>query len=1072
MNTTLGVFSFGKFVSASRRAIAPRVFASLCGLVIALATIIPANAQTAPTGSVTGRVQNVDSGTYLNNARIRVIGTTRETFTDQSGGYRLVGLPAGEVRLDVFYTGLATRQVSVMVPAGGTATLDVDLMADEANRVVRMSEFVVQSQREMDAAAIAINEQRFAAARKDVVSTDAFGEINQGNIGEFIKFLPGISLDVKDGNTPSGIMVRGFDPNYTNVTMDGGQLASTLIANTQTSSRQFVLEGMNINNVARIEVAKLPTPDMSANLLGGAVNFISKSAFERSRPEFRASVSFSANEKAMELGKTPGPFIEDTFKVLPSFDFQYVNPVSRKFGYVITAQHSSQFYLQNRAVQGYRYNTGGSVTNPYITNVNTNFAPNRSDRTGGGITVDAKPWEHNTFRLNVQASAQKQQTASRGINYNVGGTQPVSWDQHNTFGAASGGSVSIGTSFQERHALTRSISGGWEFDNGEWNAQTGFSYSNANNRTRDMTKGFFRSISVNLPNVRTVNLLNVDTTTGKMGGVQVLGANGVPIDELKLSNWNLTQASNASEPANNVDDVKQLRGNVTRHLKLWGQSVSLKIGGDITDNKRDTEYATIAYTYLGPDGIQNSGDEGLANYVSETDAGISPGFGRPAPQWPDSFKIFREFLAHPNWWTQTPGQQGDSIRNAAVRSPWFHETITSGFAMADARLFSGRMRVVGGVRYELTEDEGQGRKENLDATFVRDAQGNIVYTTAANGSRAGVVRPELLPTNGPAYQSVYNTKRGYYAARDYHYYHPSAALTYSILENLQFRAAFAKTIGRPNLSDIVPNLYVAENLNFGVEGQSSSSVPGFINGANTGLKPWTAKNYDYSLEYYFPKGGMVMFNVYRKDIRNFFSTITEIADEALLARLGLGPDALGYQYTHRINVSDARIQGWEAALDFPLSNFAEMGSLVAPIGQSWLRHFAVRFNMTHLDLSGSRITSADWRRYIPRSRNASVHWRFPKFSGSVLVNWRGRMLRDTANNAFTGANEYIRARYQVDASAEYQLTKRYSVFVAGRNLLNAVSEWEVTGPGAPGWSAITNIEDYGAQYTLGVRAVF
>src|SRR3990170_6358206 len=36
-------------------------------------------------GSITGRVQNVTSGSYLNNARVRVLGTNLEAFTNSSG---------------------------------------------------------------------------------------------------------------------------------------------------------------------------------------------------------------------------------------------------------------------------------------------------------------------------------------------------------------------------------------------------------------------------------------------------------------------------------------------------------------------------------------------------------------------------------------------------------------------------------------------------------------------------------------------------------------------------------------------------------------------------------------------------------------------------------------------------------------------------------------------------------------------------------------------------------------------------------------------------------------------------
>jgi iron complex outermembrane receptor protein len=1069
-----------------RRPLASRVFRvqslaylarGIACVLALLATTAALRAQNVSAGVIEGRVQHSDAGTYLNNARVRVTGTNREAFTNEAGEYRLADVPAGPATLDVFYTGMPSQRVTVVVPSGGVVQQDFNLtrqvVVPGEERVVKLDKFVVAADRETNAAAIAINEQRFAPTRRDVVSTDAFGEINQGNIGEFVKFLPGISLDVKDGNTPSGIMIRGFDPNYTNVTMDGGQLASTLIANTQTSSRQFVLEGMNINNIARIEVTKLPTPDMSANVLGGAVNFVSKSAFERSRQELRLSAYLSANAKAINLNKSPGPFDESTYKVLPSFDLSFVHPVTKNFGYVVTAQQASQFYLQNKSVIGYRFTSAGAtVTNPYVTNVNTSFAPNRTDRTSGGVTFDFKPWDRHVLKLNLQVSAQRQQNASRTLNYSVGGAQPVSWNPHNTIGGTTGttyGSAGLSTSFQSRHALMRMVSGEWNFIGNAWNIETAASYSNSNNRPRDTARGFFRSVSVNLPNVRTVNLENIDTTAASFGNATVLGVGGVRIDENKLANYNLTSA--ASEGATSVDEVREARVNVTRMFTLWNAPVAVKFGGSVNDMTRDAKYQPISWTYVGPDRIASSGDEGLANYVSAEDLGVSPGFGRPAPEWPDPFKIYQDFKANPSWWTQTVAQGGDMPRNYAIRSPWFHEKITAGYAMADTKLINGRLRLVGGVRYELTEDEGKGYRQNLDDTFVKDAQGNIVYTTnPTTGVRTGVIRPELGATNSYEYNAVLYTYRSYYNARKYHYYHPSLSATFNITDNLLLRAAYAKTIGRPNLSDIVPNLYVAENLNFGVSGQSSSSIPGYITGANIGLRPWTAKNYDYSIEYYLPRNGMLMFNWYRKDITDFFSSVNILADQALLEQLGLDSGALGYQYTRRFNVADARITGWEARIDFPLANLANT-QLVAGIGKGFLTHFTLTANFTHLDLSGSRITASDWKRYIPRSRNLGLSYRFPKLTGNVFLNWRGRMLRDTSSN-FPGASEYIRARYQLDASMEYQLTKRFSIFFAGRNLLNAPSQWEVSGPIAPAWSSLTNYEDYGAQYSLGMRGLW
>ncbi|MFM8338148.1 MAG: carboxypeptidase regulatory-like domain-containing protein, partial [Opitutaceae bacterium] len=94
-------------------------------LLVALVTALPAAAPA--TGSIAGRVLNVGTGQYLNNARVSVRGTTTAAFTDKDGSYRLAGLPAGAVTLEVFFTDLDVATAQVTVPAGGTVQQDFNL---------------------------------------------------------------------------------------------------------------------------------------------------------------------------------------------------------------------------------------------------------------------------------------------------------------------------------------------------------------------------------------------------------------------------------------------------------------------------------------------------------------------------------------------------------------------------------------------------------------------------------------------------------------------------------------------------------------------------------------------------------------------------------------------------------------------------------------------------------------------------------------------------------------------------------------------------------------------------------
>lgn len=79
------------------------------------------------TGTVIGRVQNVATGKYLNNARVTVKGTHLTALTDEFGVYRLVDVPGGRVVLDIFYTDLDRQDITVNVPPGGVIERNVEL---------------------------------------------------------------------------------------------------------------------------------------------------------------------------------------------------------------------------------------------------------------------------------------------------------------------------------------------------------------------------------------------------------------------------------------------------------------------------------------------------------------------------------------------------------------------------------------------------------------------------------------------------------------------------------------------------------------------------------------------------------------------------------------------------------------------------------------------------------------------------------------------------------------------------------------------------------------------------------
>jgi outer membrane receptor protein involved in Fe transport len=86
------------------------------------------------------------------------------------------------------------------------------------------------------------------------------------------------------------LRIRGLHQNLSTITQDGNRLADAAFAG---ATRKFQFQTVDSDSIERIEVTKSPTPDMDGDSIGGAVNLVSKSAFDSS-PARRISSSVGA----------------------------------------------------------------------------------------------------------------------------------------------------------------------------------------------------------------------------------------------------------------------------------------------------------------------------------------------------------------------------------------------------------------------------------------------------------------------------------------------------------------------------------------------------------------------------------------------------------------------------------------------------------------------------------------------------------------------------------------------------------------------------------------------------------
>ncbi|MCX6955926.1 MAG: TonB-dependent receptor, partial [Verrucomicrobia bacterium] len=237
------------------------------------------------------------------------------------------------------------------------------------------------------------------------------------------------------------------------------------------------------------------------------------------------------------------------------------------------------------------------------------------------------------------------------------------------------------------------------------------------------------------------------------------------------------------------------------------------------------------------------------------------------------------------------------------------------------------------------------------------------------------------------------------------------------------------------------------------------SAPGTITYTNSGLKPYSAKNYDISVEYYFPKGGILSAGVFRKDLTDFFGAINTAATPALLDQLGLDQRYVGWTVNSRLNIGSARIDGAEA-------NFMQPLTALGP----WGRFFNFSASGSILHLQGAN--GADFNRFIPKSGSMGLTFSKRPLVLMVKYNYRGRQRNSAQTGTAPNAFEYYDSRYNIDLNAEYTFSKRVTVFANARNILNTPQDLERYSPETPGYTHTYRSEEFGVQYAVGVKGTF
>lgn len=181
--------------------------------------------------------------------------------TDDFGYFRLRTNALSGLTLEVSYIGYLKKNINLKEINKDTnlGTIALESSSEQLDEVILSGSLEGKTK--------ALNLQRTADNIKNVVSADLIGRFPDLNVAEALQRVPGVNIS-RDKGEGSTVNIRGTPLNFTTVQINGEQMPSVQ----QNGARTESLDLIPADQLAFMEVTKVPTPDMDGDAVGGTIN--------------------------------------------------------------------------------------------------------------------------------------------------------------------------------------------------------------------------------------------------------------------------------------------------------------------------------------------------------------------------------------------------------------------------------------------------------------------------------------------------------------------------------------------------------------------------------------------------------------------------------------------------------------------------------------------------------------------------------------------------------------------------------------------------------------------------------
>jgi TonB-dependent receptor len=837
------------------------------------------------------------------------------------------------------------------------------------------------------------------------------------------------------------------------VTVGGFDLATNAGGST---GRQTNFEQVSINNMSRIEVIQSPTPESQGSALGGSVNMVPRSAFERSKPTLNYSVYYMMKDNAKTFNKTPGGALREPYrKITPGFQLSAVVPVNKRFGFTFSANNATQYVPHDLIALQWR--GAGVATNgnafpdtsfdrPYLTQVQINDDLRLNKTTSAGLTFDFKLSPRDTLSFSAMYTYITVDHIGHRMTFTINRVAPGDFGPTFTHGTTGQGRLQL-EDVNSRYWLgTTSMESLTYRHNGTiWKAEAGAAYSYSGQHNRDIARGILRNSVAQRTNV-TIDFDDIFYL--RPGQITVRdGTTGAPVDPYRLENYALTSANTQED--NWLTFKTTAYGSIARNFNIREVPVTLKTGFDLRHMERDVRGPQVALTPGVAPNTANPGANSAAPFLDTLLSQRVMPYGFDAAQFVDNTKLYFHWKDNPSFFNQ---DENAIYRSRVTISKWFAETISAAYLRGDAAFFNRRLQLTGGFRAEQTNTEGKGPLTDPTLAYQRDAAGNVLRN--AQG------QPLLtVPTNaGLAYSQLTFIERGSETEKEYLRILPSINATWNFRENLRLQAAYYHSLGRPNFNQYASGITLPNTDNGPLPNNPITVM-------NAGIKAWSAKTVKVRLEYYFDRVGQASIGAYQREFKDFFGNTTVLATPEFLALYGLDPAVYdGYYVATNYNLPGTmRATGFEFAYKQALTFLPH-----------WARGVQAFTNATVQRITGEVGRGSFNNTFFPVTGSWGISLSRPKYSVKFNWNYRSELRQGeiTGRGIEPGTYNYDRERLFLDIHAEYYLRRYFGLFASFRNVNDVTDDGYAYGPSTPAYARFNTRDDFSAAWTFGIKGTF